>query len=70
MNNWKLRLGSALAGLGLSVAGISLADAQHATSWTVAGLLIGALGHFWKTLFPESDGGKKAAEQLPESNKP
>jgi hypothetical protein len=65
MSNWKLRLGSALSGLGLSIAGVSLADAKHATEWTVAGLLIGAAGHFWKTLFPETDGGQKASDQLP-----
>lgn len=65
MNNWKLRLGAALSGLGLSIAGISLADAPHATAWTVTGLLIGAVGHFFKAIFPETDGGAQAAAQLP-----
>lgn len=68
--NWKLRLGSAISGLGLSIAGISIADTAHATAWTVTGLLLGAAGHFWKTIFPESDGGQKAQDQLPEINKP
>lgn len=58
MNNWKLRLGAALSTLGLAVAAID-------PSYVKTGLMIAAGGAFFKILFPETDGGSKAAEQLP-----
>lgn len=57
MNNWILRLGSALSVLGLSVAAID-------PSYNKAGLLIAAAGAFFKVLFPETDGGKLAKEKI------
>lgn len=58
MNNWKLRLGAALSTLGLAVAAIDPA-------YVKTGLLIAAGGGFFKILFPETEGGEKAAVQLP-----
>lgn len=66
MNNWKLRLGAALTTLGIAIAAISPTDIL----WLRTGLCIAAAGGFFKVLFPESDGGQKAADQLPETNKP
>jgi hypothetical protein len=70
MTNWKLRLGSALTGLGFTIAGLGSSDPANSHAWLMAGLIIGAAGQFWKSIFPETEGGQKAADQLPETNKP
>ena len=62
--NWKLRLGSALTGLGLTVAGWGASDPANAHAWLMAGLILGGVGQFWKSLFPETDGGQQAKDQL------
>lgn len=62
MSNWYLRLGSALSTLGLTVAAID-------QSYTKVGLFIAAAGAFFKVLFPETEGGQLAKDQLPQANK-
>lgn len=57
MNNWILRLGSALSTLGLTVAAIDPA-------YIKAGLFIAAGGAFFKVLFPETSGGQLAKDIL------
>lgn len=69
MNNWKARLGKALDGLGSSVNAFGIASfasgSHDALYWMIGGFACSAAGKFWGTLFPETDGGQKAAEQLP-----
>jgi len=61
MNNWILRTGRAFTTVGALIA------AQDPSK--PYGFYCIALGTFLGVLFPETDGGKKAQEQLPETNK-
>lgn len=72
-NNQIIRIGKGLDSLGSSINAFAIANvaggSTAAFNWLVAGFICSAVGKAWGTIFVETDGGGKAAEQLPTLNK-
>lgn len=73
-NNQLIRIGKALDSLGSSINAFAMVNvaggSQQAFYWLVAGFACNAIAKAWGTIFVESDGGAKAAEQLPTIARP
>lgn len=69
MNNLTHRLGSALTAAGFGIAAIATQDPDHAKAWIISGALLGVAGQVFKIIWPETEGGEKAAAQLPPNPK-
>lgn len=70
MSNLTHRAGSALTADGFGIAAIATQDPEHAKAWIISGALLGVAGQVFKIIWPETEGGQKAADQLPTIPKP